>query len=466
MDFLGFTVFHEGAGVPAERLVVIGGVAAGMSAASRARRINPRLEVVVLEKGEHVSYGTCGLTYLVSGRVRRPEDLLVYSPEFFRAQRGIDVRTGHEVIEIVPGKKQVQVRRGNQHCSLKYDKLVLATGGAPADALPGADAPCVFTCNDLAGALALRAFLAQRRPRRAVVIGGGYIGLEAAEALRAHNLEVTVLEGSESLLEDIEPEIGAWVSERLAQHGVRLQLKAPVNSIEAGLAGAVSVVYGENREMPADVVVRATGLKPRAELAARAGVHLGPSGAIRTDNRQQTNVSSIYAAGDCVETVHLVTGRPAYLPLGATANKQGRVAGENAAGGNATFPGVVGTLVTKVFELEVGRTGLSFRAARGTGFAAEAVTIESRSQAKYLGGKPLRVSLVLDRNSGRLLGGQLTGEEGAARRVDILATALTARLTLADFVHLDLGYAPPYGPVYDPLLIAAWEAMKKIGRRR
>ncbi|MCI0403427.1 MAG: FAD-dependent oxidoreductase, partial [Acidobacteria bacterium] len=204
----------------------------------------------------------------------------------------------------------------------------------------------------------------------------------------------------------------------------------------------------------------------QAEMAARAGVELGATGGIRTDDRQQTNLPSIYAAGDCVETIHRVTGGPTYAPLGTTANKQGRVAGENAAGGNATFPGVVGTLVTKVFELEVAKTGLNQAEARGAGFSAESVSIESRSRAKYLGVTPLRATLVVDRESGRLLGGQLAGEEGAARRIDVVATALSARMTLADFVHLDLGYAPPYGPVYDPLLIAAWEALKKIGRRR
>lgn len=451
--------------MPAERLVVIGGNAAGLSAASRARRVNPRMEVVVLEKGDYVSYGTCGLAYLVSGVVERPEDLLVYSPEFLRSQRGIEVRTRHEAVEIVPGQKQVEVRHGQETQALKYDKLVIAAGGAPAESLPGADGRGIFTCNDMAGALALRAFLAERRPQRGVVIGGGYIGLEVAEALRRRNLEVTVLERSATLLEDIEPEIGQWVGERLAQHGVRVELNTTVKALESGSSG-VGVLFSDRPALHTEVAVLAAGLQPRAELAARAGVELGPTGAIRTDNRQQTNLPSIYAAGDCVEALHLVTGAPAYVPLGTTANKQGRVAGENAAGGNATFPGVVGTLVTKVFELEVGKTGLSEASARAAGFAPLGATVETRSQAKYLGGQPLRAKLVVDRESGRLLGGQLAGEEGAARRVDVLAAALTARMSLADFLHLDLGYAPPFGPVYDPLLVAAWEALKKLGRRR
>lgn len=449
-----------------ERLVVIGGVAAGMSAASRARSVNPQMEIVVLEKGDYVSYGTCGLAYLVSGVVREPGDLVIYTPEYFRDRRSIEVFTRHEALEIVPAKKQVQVRRGEAVVPVDYDKLVIAVGGAPAEKIPGAEATGVFTCNELAGALALRDYILARRPRRGAVIGGGYIGLEAAEALRRRKLEVTVLERSDRLLEDIEPEISQWVDTTLAQHGVQVERKAAVASLDPAGDGSLVVSYGDRRVLTAEVVVLATGLVPRAELALRAGVESGSSGAIRTDDRQQTNLTGIYAAGDCVETLHRVTGGWAYTPLGTTANKQGRVAGENAAGGNATFPGIVGTMVTKVFELEVARTGLSWAAARAAGFQAELFMLDSRSQASYLGGKPLRVTLVADRVSGRLLGGQLAGEEGAARRVDVLATALAARMTLADFVHLDLGYAPPFGPVYDALLIAAWQLLKKLGRRR
>ncbi len=452
--------------MPGERLVIIGGVAAGMSAASRARRVNPQMEVVVLEKGDYVSYGTCGLAYLVSGVVPQPDALIVYTPEHLRAKRGIDVRTRHEAVEITPGKKQVEVRSSEGATALKYDKLIITAGAAPAETIPGADRAGVFTCNDLAGALALRDFIVERRPKRGVVIGGSYIGLEVAEALRVRGLEVAVLERSDSLLEGLEPDIAFWVNERLGKHGVRAILNSAVSSIEPGLEGSLQVVHGPRQERTADVVVLATGVRPRAETAASAGVELGPTGGIRTDDRQQTNLPSIYAAGDCVETTHRVTGGPTYAPLGTTANKQGRVAGENAAGGHAMFPGVVGTLVTKVFELEVAKTGLNQAEARAAGFSAESVAVESRSRAKYLGGQPLRATLVVDRESGRLLGGQLAGEEGAARRIDIVATALAARMTLADFVHLDLGYAPPYGPVYDPLLIAAWEALKKIGRRR
>jgi NADPH-dependent 2,4-dienoyl-CoA reductase/sulfur reductase-like enzyme len=453
--------------VRAERLVIIGGVAAGMSAASRARRLNPQMEVVVLEKGDYVSYGACGLAYFVSGVVPQAEDLVIYTPEYFRDQRGIYALTCHEALEILPAKKQVLVRRPDgETAPTDYDKLIITAGGAPDVEVPGADAPGVFRCNSLADAIALRAFLEERKPKRAVVIGGGYIGLEAAEALRRRGLEVSLLERSATLMEDLEPEIGQWVEERLRAHEVSAHLNSTVSAIDPAADGSLVVSYGQRQTLTADVAVVATGIVPRAELAARAEIELGASGAIRTDDRQQTNLPGIYAAGDCTETFHRVTGGAVYFPLGTTANKQGRVAGENAAGGNASFPGIVGTLVTKVFELEVAKSGLSWAGARAAGFQPEVVKVDSRSRARYLKGKPLRCTLVADRPSGRLLGAQLAGEEGAARRIDVVATALAAQMTVADFVHLDLGYAPPFGPVYDPLLVAAWQALKAIGRRR
>jgi NADPH-dependent 2,4-dienoyl-CoA reductase/sulfur reductase-like enzyme len=450
-----------------ERLVIVGGVAAGMSAASRARRINPQMEIIVLEKGDFVSYGACGLAYYVSGVVANPDDLVVYTPEYFRDQRGLYVLTRHQAEEIRPGKKQVMVRQpSGDLVPTDYDRLVIAAGAAPAESIPGADEPGVFRCNNLPDAMALRTYLTDRRPSRGAVIGGGYIGLEIAEALQSHKVEVTVLERSESLMEDLDPEIDRWVEQWLRDHGVKGELNSPVRAIDPEPGNSLAVSYGDRRVCSTDVVVLATGLVPRAELAASAGIHLGTTGAIRTDNRQQTNLPGIYAAGDCVETINRVTGSPTYLPLGTTANKQGRVAGENAAGGNVTFPGIVGTLVTKVFELEVAKTGLSYSAARAAGFQPEMVKIDSRSQARYMKGKPLRVVLIVDRPSGRLLGAQMAGEEGAARRIDVVATALAAGMKVAEFVHMDLGYAPPFGPVYDPLLVAAWQALKLIGERR
>ena len=452
--------------MPRERLVIIGGVAAGMSAASRARKLNARLEIVVLEKGRDVSYGTCGLPYLLSGRVADPADLVVYSADFFREKRDIDMRLEHEAVEIEPGKKCVHaLRRGAEPVAFPYDKLVIATGGAPALQIPGSDLSNVFTCNHLASTIRLRAFLEEHRPQRAVILGSGYIGLEVADALVSRNLEVTVLERSDTVLEGIDAEIGERVEAVLAQHGVRLIKGGEATSIAADGSGrAAAVQYGLGGSLPAELVVLATGIVPRTELAGSAGIRLGPTGAIAVDERMLTSLSSVYAAGDCTEVRDLVSGKPAYFPLGTTANKQGRVAGENAAGGHARFEGVVGTLVTQIFGLGVARTGLSFRQAQARGFQTDAVTITSTSRAKYFQGKPIVVTIIWDRPTGRLLGCQMAGEEGVAKRIDVAAMALHARMRIPDMLHLDLSYAPPFAPVWDPILIAANEANKKLQR--
>jgi NADPH-dependent 2,4-dienoyl-CoA reductase/sulfur reductase-like enzyme len=451
--------------MPRERLIVIGGVAAGMSAASRARKRNPAMEIIVLEKGRYVSYGACGLAFLISGQVARPDDLLVYPPEFFRTKREIDIRLETEAIEIEPGRKTVHaLARGTELLSLGYDRLVIAAGGAPAVRIAGAELPGVFTCNDLAGTIRLCQFLEREKPRRAVVVGSGYIGLEVAEAFRRRGLEVAVLERSGSVLEGVEPEIAERVEAVLREQDVRLRKFASVSGIAADARGRAAAVEHSAGSEPADVVVLATGIVPRATLAAAAGIAPGPTGAIAVDDRMQTSAVSIYAAGDCAETRHLVTGQPAYFPLGTTANKQGRVAGENAAGGRATFAGIVGTLATKVFALEFAKTGLNEAQARAAGFRPRRVTIESHSRARYLDGKPILLTLVWDEPSERLLGCQMLGAEGVAKRIDVAAMALHARLRIPDMLHLDLSYAPPFGPVWEAILVAANEAMKQSPR--
>ena len=450
--------------MPRERLVVIGGVAAGMSAASRARRRNPELEIIVLEKGRHVSYGACGLPYYLSGEVRDSKDLIVYPPEFFREKRNIDVRLGHEAVEIEAGRKTIHARAGSQPVAIPYDKLVIATGGAPAETIPGVELPGVFTCSDLAGTIRLREFLEEKQPKRAVVIGSGYIGLECADAFSRRGMEVIILGRAESVLEGFEHEIGERAEAALGAHGVRLHKKCPVTSITTAANDGGSHVHHSSGSESADVVLLATGIVPRTKMVESAGIALGKTGAIAVDERMQTNVNAIYAAGDCVETRHLVSGIPVYFPLGTTANKQGRVAGENAGGGNARFSGIVGTLATKAFGMELARTGLSVVEARASGFDAASLTIHSASGAKYLGGRPLVATLIWDRASERLLGFQMAGEEGVAKRVDAAAIALHAHMHVPDMLYLDLSYAPPFAPVWEALLIAASEALKKSRR--
>lgn len=431
------------------RLLVIGGVAAGLSAAARARRIDPNLEILVLEKGDTISYGACGLPYFIEGRVRSVADLIVHTPDYFRKERNITVRTEAAVASIAHARREVSLSGGER---VHYDRLVIATGASPdCCGIAGADLPHVFRMNTLADAIGLKRYLAEHSPKRAVVIGGGYIGLEAADSLRRNGLAVTLLHAGDFLLQWDE-----GLSRNLAVHlqrfGVEVKLGARVRSIEPERVG----------DTPCDLVLIATGLRPNTEIAVEAGVELGRTGAIRVDERMQTNLGGVYAAGDCTETTHLVTGRPAYIPLGTTANKMGRVAGANAAGARERFTGVVGTCLFSVFGLGVGTAGLSVAEARREGFSPLAERIEARGRPRYFGGRLTAVELVADRNTGRLLGGVVTGEQDVAGRINVIASALQNRMLVEDFERLDLAYAPPFSTVWDPLLIAAQQLAHKL----
>jgi len=431
-------------------LVVIGGVAAGLSAAARARRLDPRLEIVVLEQGPAVSYGACGLPYFVEGRVREPGDLVVHTPEYFRKERHIDVRTGARAAAISHPRREVTLEGGER---VAYDKLVIATGARCDTAgIQGAGQPHVFTLHTLDDGVRLRAFLRERSPRRAVVVGGGYIGVEAADALRRNGLEVTLLERSAHLLLRADAAFTASVRRQLEKHGVEVRLDTSAGIVEAGSVDGV----------PCDMVVVAAGFRPNAELAAGAGIHLGRSGAIGTDDRMETNLRGVFAAGDCAEVNHLVSGRPAYIPLGTTANKCGRVAGANAAGGRERFAGIVGTSIVDIFGMAFASAGFSVEQARAEGFSPVAARIEALARPRYFQGTRTTVELVADRASRRVVGGSVIGEEGAAGRIGVIATALASRMRVDEFEQLDLPYSPPFAPVWDPLLVAAQQLLKDL----
>jgi NADPH-dependent 2,4-dienoyl-CoA reductase/sulfur reductase-like enzyme len=422
-------------------LVVIGGVAAGLSAAARARRLDPHLEIIVLEKGPVISYGACGLPYLVEGRVREAGDLIVYTPEYFRKQRNIEVRTGARVVAISHPRREVTLESGER---VRYEHLVIATGARCDTCGSAALPPNVFTLHTLDDATRLRNFIRDTRPRHGVVVGAGYIGLEAADALRRNGLRVTVLERSQQLLLRDDEWWTALVRKQLAEHGVELRCGTDVRSLD----------------FPGDVVGLAAGFKPNVELAAQAGIEIGRSGAIRTDDRMETNLRGVFAAGDCAEVGHLVTGRPTWIPLGTTANKTGRVAGANAAGGRERFAGIVGTSIVSVFGMGFATTGLNASQARAEGFSPVAVQIEAKSKPGYFQGSKTGVELVADRATRKLLGGSVVGEDGAAGRINVIATALQAGLRVDQFEQLDLAYSPPFSTVWDPLLIAAQHLMR------
>jgi NADPH-dependent 2,4-dienoyl-CoA reductase/sulfur reductase-like enzyme len=443
------------------RLVVIGGGAAGMSAASAARRVAPDLDVVVCEAGGFAAYGMCGIPYFLGGTVPRAESLLAYPPSEFRGKRGIDLRLHTRVDEIDVGRRLVRISGGSTG-PLGYDALVVATGADPVrPPVPGLDRPGVFTIRSLDEAIELRRFLDSGAVRRAVVVGAGYIGLETAEALVCAGIEVEVVEALPRVLGTVDEPIAELAREELERHA-RLRLRARLDAVlgQAGPAGGGLVAVVDGVEIATDLVVIATGVRPATELLIRAGARHLPDRAVVVDAGMRTSLPDVFAVGDCVALPHLVLGRSAWVPLGPAANKTGRVAGTVAAGGAASFAGVVGTAVVKVFDLEVARTGLGLAEARAAGLSAVATDVVSRSRAKYYpGGSPLHVRLV-HQPDGRLLGGQLAGREGAAKRVDVLATALHAGLTVADLAVLDLSYAPPFAPVYDPVLAAAIKAAR------
>jgi NADPH-dependent 2,4-dienoyl-CoA reductase/sulfur reductase-like enzyme len=453
-----------------ERLVVVGGDAGGMSAASQARRMRPPsdLEIVAFERGRHTSYSACGIPYYVGKVVDDPDRLVARTPAE-HAERDITVHIRTEVTSIDLDQRRVTVRdldAGTERTE-PFDILMVATGAVPIrPEMPGDDAEGIFGVQSLGDGLALREFLDTSKPQAAAVVGGGYIGLEMAEAMVHRGIHTTLIDRNPQPMATLDPDMGAMVADALRRLGCDLRLGVPVDGYETRDGRVTGVRVGDDC-VPADVVVLGLGVRPNSDLAAAAGLTVGDSTrGIAVDRRMRTSADGVWAAGDCVEVFHRVSQRPAAIALGTHANKQGRVAGINIGGGYATFPGVVGTAVSKVCGVEVARTGLTEREAAAAGFAAEAVTVDSRTRAGYFpGSAPITTKLVAERVSGRLLGAQIVGEEGAAKRIDVLACALWNEMGVDEILHLDLGYAPPFSPVWDPVLIAARKAWERLGLR-
>ena len=442
----------------AERLVVIGGDAGGMGAATQARRRRPDLEIIALEKSEWTSYSACGIPYVVGGDVEM-DDLVVRTPEQHRQRSNIDVRTGQEAMGIDLDRRQVEVRdHGNDTTySLDFDLLHLGLGAVPIRPnLPGMEGAHVHGVQTLADAAELLddATGGKGEVDNVVVIGAGYIGLEIAEAfLKRGCRSVTVVEQGPEVMGTLDPDMGAMVSEAMRSESIDVRCGTSAHGFDGRR------VQTSDGELEADLVVLGIGVLPNSALAADAGLATGAKNSIKVDRRMRTSADGVTAAGDCCESFHLVSRQGVHIPLGTVANKQARVAGINIGGGYATFPGVVGTAVTKLCSTEVGRTGLTEREAAAAGFDYIVAKIESTTRAGYFpGAKTLTVKLLAEKRSGRVLGAQIVGEEGAAKRIDVMATALTAQMTVEDMTALDLSYAPPFSPVWDPVLVAARKA--------
>jgi NADPH-dependent 2,4-dienoyl-CoA reductase/sulfur reductase-like enzyme len=449
-----------------EGLVIVGGVAAGLAAAMEARRTSPDLPVKVFERTGDISYGACGLPYVVAGLIPSPEALVLHTPEYFRERHGIEVELDAEALELLPSKSVVRVRLRGEEREVGYDALVIATGAAAVcPPLPGHTLEGVFVLRHLRDGRRMLRFMEETAPRNAIVVGAGYIGLEMAEAFRARGLHTTLVEASDTVMGALGGRMRDTVADELRASGVEVLFGERVAGFEGARGQVARVLTERGRTLEADVVSIGVGVRPEVVLARDAGIELGESGAIWTDERQRTSAQGVYAAGDCCEVPHRVSGRRVWHPLGQPAIRQGWVAGANAARGDtsvgARYAGVVGTNAVKVFRLEVARTGLSLEEALSVGFDSAEVESETPSRAGYYpGGSKIYTRLVTD-SRGRLLGAQMVGREGVAQRIDVYAAALHMGLKADDIERLDLAYAPPFAPTIDPVIRAAHEARKK-----
>ncbi|MBF6609008.1 MAG: FAD-dependent oxidoreductase [Flavobacterium sp.] len=438
------------------KVVIIGGDAAGMSAASKIRRSNPEQPIIVFEKSAFTSYSACGIPYLISGKVDDYHELIVRSPEEFREKYNIDVRIKHKVIAVDTQNNRVQVEFENETFFESYDQLLIATGGkAFCPDVPNAAAKGIFGVSTLRSGIRVDEFITENKPKNAVIVGGGYIGVEMAEALLILGLKVTLINRSDEIMNTLDPDMAAIVRKAIQNLGVTVYLKESLTGFIAD-HGKVTAVQTSLRQIPADIVILGMGTRPNTDFLTDSGIELSEKGAVVVDKYQKTNVSNVWAAGDCAQTFHLVSKKPFYIALGTVANKTGLVAGTNIAGGSLNFPGVVGTAVTKICSYEVARTGLQKKEIDKLGIKAISTLITAKSRASYYpDAKEIHVKLYADPKTAKILGAQIIGEEGASKRIDVLAAALSQEMTLQQIIDLDLSYAPPFSPVWDPVQTAA-----------
>jgi NADPH-dependent 2,4-dienoyl-CoA reductase/sulfur reductase-like enzyme len=440
------------------RIIVIGGVAAGAKAAAKARRIDANHEIIIYQDEDEVSYSACGLPYVISGVIDDERKVVIRQPEDF-AKDGIKVFTRHRVTSIDKTRQQLTVKNlsNNANEMVDYDRLILATGASPiVPNIEGITLEGILTLRNISDLARFKTLLNTMQPKKAVIIGAGYIGLELAEAFHDLNIKTTIVEKAARILPRFDAEMAQPVHDHLLENKVELVLGDGLAKLH-GENGRVTVVETESGKMLAtDLVVIAIGVKPNVELAKAGGIELGKTGAIAVDSRMETRTPGIFAAGDCCETVNRITGAPIWMPLGDIANLQGRVAGENVAGGNAHFPGVFGTAIFKTFELTVAITGLSEQAAQESGFEPVSIVMTGTDRARYYPGRQeFSLKLIADRRDGRLLGAQVIGRGNVDKMIDIAATALLGKLTCADLENADLAYSPPFSPVLSPIIVAA-----------
>ncbi len=454
----------------AKRLVIVGGVAGGASAAARARRLSEEAEIIVLERGPYVSFANCGLPYFVGGEIGRGEALLLQTPESLRARFNLDVRIFSEVIAIDRDAKSLKVRNHitGQDYALPYDALLLSTGASPIlPPIPGIDRDGHFVVRNIPDVEKIMDHLDHTGHKRAVVVGGGYIGLEMAEQLKRRGLSVSLVEAMPQVMAPFDPEMAAWLHQELLANGIDLHLNDAVTAFETPpskeTARASLVVLKSGKRLAADIVVLGLGVRPDVSLAKQAGLEIGSLGGIRINERLQTSDPAIWAVGDAIEVRDFATGRWSLIPLAGPANRQGRVAADNIFGRASRYEATLGTAIVRVFKLAAACTGANEKTLRKAAIPCQALHLHPASHAGYYpGGSPIALKILFSPESGRLLGAQAVGPDGIDKRIDVLATAIKGGMSVHDLADLELAYAPPFGSAKDPVNLAGMAAQNVL----
>lgn len=446
------------------KIAVIGAVAAGTSAAAKARRNDEDAEIVIFEMDKDISYSGCGLPYYIGGRVDDRKLLTPRDTKYFKDKYNIDINVGQQVTKIDIENKSLMVKETDTGIEFPYhfDKLILAMGAKPMlPNIQGIDADNVFPLRNIASADKIKSFIVGRKPKRAVIVGAGFIGLEMLENLTGIGIEVTLVDMAAQVMPPMDIDISRYIEQYLLKKGIRLKL-----GVTAAEISTDKVMLSNGEKVASDMVIMSVGVKPCVELAKEAGIELGVTGAIKVNSKMQTNIDFVYACGDCAESYSLITGKQMYSPLGSTANKMGRIAGDQVTGGNLEFRGILGTGIFKLFDLNIAFTGLTEKEAIKEGYDIVVCHNIKHNKPEYFGGKEMVIKAVADKKTGKLLGVQIVGEEGVDKRIDVFATAITYNADVEDLFHYDLAYAPPFATAKDPVIYTGMILDNAINRDR
>lgn len=450
------------------KIVIIGAVAAGTSAAAKARRNDENAEIKIFDMDYDISYSACGLPYYIGTDIESREQLVPRDSKFFKTKYNVDIYTRHQVLNINVNSKFLTVQNldTQEIFNETYDKLVIATGAKPiVPNIEGITKPNVFFLRNVRNADSIRGFIIDRNPKSAVVVGSGFIGLEMVENLKSRGIDVTVVEMADHLMNPLDKDMAVYLEEYLKENGVNIILNDSVIRLE-GNSSVNKVVLQSGRTIETDFVIVAVGVRPNVELAKKAGIEIGETGAIKVNTGMQTSIDNIYACGDCAESFSLITGKPVFRPLGSTANKMGRITGDQITGGDLEFRGILCTGIFKVFEMAVAQTGLTEKEAVKEGFDVAVCHNIKPDKPEYYNGKEMVIKAVADKKTGRLLGAQIIGKSGVDKRIDVFATAISFGARAEDLFHLDLAYAPPFSTAKDPVIYTGMILDNSVKRSR